>query len=361
MHPYGREAFEGGDCEKDYSWSGSRIFDDVRPVGRKWARRRSNAKHPCEYSRGGSSDSGKCTAELEVDGAAESPSAAYGPGSDGFRSTGGLAAARLHLSDALKRGDFRFTGVDGRGSQNLLRDPRQNRGVAVVRIDDPQGGREGYTFDIGWGGGSGFYRNPSASGPLQHGPYSNGGYGNGGHGNGGHDRDRDGDRDRYNDRNSNGNGSSGWGDNPNSGYGNRAYDGGGWNNGWGNTITYRGQGRGQFAWREAKLPDQRRRCERGPQHRSRAGQPGQRHGPGCAVICRPDPAGYRRHDHRRCSSGWQQSGQCRRGERAHADSDPRQPQGKCDQHGRERGRRRSFPPQLAGLTSSTSPGRPATA
>jgi hypothetical protein len=56
--------------------------------------------------------------------------------------------------------------VDGRGNQVLLRDPGSNRGVAVVRIEDRDGGREGYTFDIEWrgaggggfGGGGGFDR-----------------------------------------------------------------------------------------------------------------------------------------------------------------------------------------------------------
>ena len=54
---------------------------------------------------------------------------------------------------------FHFSGVDGRGRQTLLRDPSSNRGVAVVRIEDPQGGHEGYTFDIEWrGAGGGGYR-----------------------------------------------------------------------------------------------------------------------------------------------------------------------------------------------------------
>ncbi len=51
--------------------------------------------------------------------------------------------------------DFRFTGVDGRGRVNLVQDPR-NGGVAVIRIEDPKGGREGYTFDLEWRGGSGY-------------------------------------------------------------------------------------------------------------------------------------------------------------------------------------------------------------
>jgi hypothetical protein len=49
-------------------------------------------------------------------------------------------------------GDFRFTGVDGRGRQSLVRDPRGG-GPAVIRIEDPDNGSEGYTFDIEWGGG----------------------------------------------------------------------------------------------------------------------------------------------------------------------------------------------------------------
>jgi hypothetical protein len=54
--------------------------------------------------------------------------------------------------------DFRFRGVDGRGRQDLVRDPG-NGGVAVVRIEDRKGGREGYTFDIMWRGGSDGGRN----------------------------------------------------------------------------------------------------------------------------------------------------------------------------------------------------------
>ena len=57
--------------------------------------------------------------------------------------------------------DFRFTGVDGRGRQTLVADPRQNRGVAVVRIEDPKQGIEGYTFDLEWKGGSSYTGSPS--------------------------------------------------------------------------------------------------------------------------------------------------------------------------------------------------------
>jgi len=47
--------------------------------------------------------------------------------------------------------DFRFQGVDGRGSQRLVQDPRRG-GAAVVRIEDRDNGSEGYTFDLTWRG-----------------------------------------------------------------------------------------------------------------------------------------------------------------------------------------------------------------
>jgi hypothetical protein len=49
--------------------------------------------------------------------------------------------------------DFRFAGVDGRGRQALIQDPKSARGAAVVRIEDSGGGAEGYTFDLEWRGG----------------------------------------------------------------------------------------------------------------------------------------------------------------------------------------------------------------
>jgi hypothetical protein len=75
-----------------------------------------------------------------------------------------------------------------------VQDPRNGRGFAVVRIEDPQGGREGYTFDIEWSGG---YNNGNgygnSSGRYDDGSYRNRGVDNGGYNNG---RYNDG---RYND------------------------------------------------------------------------------------------------------------------------------------------------------------------
>lgn len=102
--------------------------------------------------RGGSPDRGKCTIEVVVDGAAEvevrGDSAVLRnlkgapPQWRRFECTGPLPA---------NPGNFRFSGVDGRGRQTLVRDPR-NGGPAVVRIEDPDNGSEGYTFDLTWSG-----------------------------------------------------------------------------------------------------------------------------------------------------------------------------------------------------------------
>ena len=101
-------------------------------------------------SRGGN---GKCTIEVNVDGVAEVEIS----GEQGqLHTVSGQPAfwVRFECSDPLPRlpEDFRFRGIDGRGRQDLLRDPRNNRGVAVIRIEDSKGGREGYTFDIEWRG-----------------------------------------------------------------------------------------------------------------------------------------------------------------------------------------------------------------
>src|SRR6266568_3540023 len=99
---------------------------------------------------GGGSDRGKCTIEVIVDGAAE----VEVRGDQGvIRNLSGRPAEwrRFECSAPLpgNPADFRFAGVDGRGKQQLLRDPR-NGGAAVVRIEDSQGGSEAYTFDLMW-------------------------------------------------------------------------------------------------------------------------------------------------------------------------------------------------------------------
>src|SRR5216683_1589859 len=116
----------------------------------------------------GAADRGACTIEVIVDGAAEIDIrgdtatlrnlSGQPPQWRRFECTAPLPANPV---------DFRFHGIDGRGRQELIRDPR-NGGVAVVRIEDPSGGAEGYTFEILWGGGYGNNtqdRRPQYGGP----------------------------------------------------------------------------------------------------------------------------------------------------------------------------------------------------
>ncbi len=121
---------------------------------------------------------GKCTIDIVVDGAAEVEIrgdratlrnlAGGQPQWRRFECTGPLPA---------NPDNFRFDPQEGRGRQELIRDPRRG-GVAVVRIEDRNGGREGYKFDIYWSG----YQGAT--------PPNRGGF------DGGRDRDRDRDQDR---------------------------------------------------------------------------------------------------------------------------------------------------------------------
>ena len=104
---------------------------------------------------GSGGTSGKCTIEVRVDASAEID--IYGD-SGRLRTVAGQPAAwtRMECTDALPAAmsDFRFRGIDGRGNVKLAQDPRNNNGMAVVRIDDTKGGSEGYTFSIEWSGAS---------------------------------------------------------------------------------------------------------------------------------------------------------------------------------------------------------------
>jgi hypothetical protein len=136
--------------------------------------------------RGGNrGDGGKCTIEVDVDDVAEVE--VRGDTARIRTLSGGPSRFRRFDCDGImppRPAEFRFTGVDGRGRQNLIRDPR-NGGVAVVRIEDPKSGREGYTFDLEWRGG---------------GNYGNGRGYNDGRGDGYDDRRNDRYDDRRNDR-----------------------------------------------------------------------------------------------------------------------------------------------------------------
>ncbi len=145
-----------------------------------FAHAQSNQRRQATIRGGGSSDTGKCTIEVVVDGAAEvSIQGAYAT----LRTRSGQTAQwrRFECTSAMPSypANFRFAGVDGRGRQSLIRDP-QNGGVTVVQIEDPDNGSEGYTFDLTWSGDQGYrqqdqgYRqqqNQSQSGNQQPGGY----------------------------------------------------------------------------------------------------------------------------------------------------------------------------------------------
>jgi hypothetical protein len=124
----------------------------------------------------GGGGGGKCTIEVVVDGVAEVEIR----GDTGHLRTlsGRPATWRRFVCNQvmpLNPGDFRFRGIDGRGRQELLREPGRGSG-AVVRIEDSKGGAEGYTFDLEWrgiGGGRGF-EGGRDGGPIGGGPRSGG-------------------------------------------------------------------------------------------------------------------------------------------------------------------------------------------
>jgi hypothetical protein len=103
----------------------------------------------------GSPDRGVCTIEVLADGAAEVD---IRGGNATLRNLSGRPPQwrRFECTGLMPNNptNFRFRGLDGRGSQELVRGP-QNGGPAVVRIQDPQGGAEGYTFALSWGGDGG--------------------------------------------------------------------------------------------------------------------------------------------------------------------------------------------------------------
>jgi len=141
---------------------------------------------------GGGGDSGKCTIEVVVDTAADVEIS----GDTGRLITlQGQPAQwrRFQCNGRMPRNpaNFRFQGIDGRGRVELIRQP-SNGGVAVVRIEDPKGGTEGYTFDLEWSGGTDNYPG---------GPGSNSGPGYRGDGRYDPRYDR---RDDYNNHSSNG-------------------------------------------------------------------------------------------------------------------------------------------------------------
>lgn len=102
---------------------------------------------------GGDQNRGKCTIEVVVDITAE---VEVRGDTANLRTVAGQPAQwrRFQCNAVMppNPANFRFSGIDGRGRQQLIR-PAGNGTAALIRLDDPQGGSEGYTFDIEWNNG----------------------------------------------------------------------------------------------------------------------------------------------------------------------------------------------------------------
>ena len=121
----------------------------------------------------GAGGNGRCTIEVNVDGAAEIEIA----GDTGLLTTiSGQPAVwrRFQCNAPLPRIpiDFRFVKIDGKGTVRLLQDPRSSNGRAVIHINDYKGGRGNYAFDFQWrgsgggGGGGGWPPGPPGPQPM---------------------------------------------------------------------------------------------------------------------------------------------------------------------------------------------------
>jgi hypothetical protein len=90
------------------------------------------------------------------------------------RDEGSECNAPLPTSGNIR--NFRFRGIDGRGNPRLVQEPAsRNYYVAVVNVQDPRGGDEGYTFDLSWewdGSGGGLFPSRPTTRPT---PPSGGG------------------------------------------------------------------------------------------------------------------------------------------------------------------------------------------
>ncbi len=100
----------------------------------------------------GKSGGPKCTIEVEIDAVADVE--IHGATARLHTLAGSPATWRrfeCNMPMPVNPANFRFRGIDGRGRQTLIGDPLST-GVAVVRLEDPRPGREGYTFDLMWNG-----------------------------------------------------------------------------------------------------------------------------------------------------------------------------------------------------------------
>src|ERR1700722_11239770 len=101
----------------------------------------------------GGGGNGRCTVQVSVDHSAEVEVS----GDMGLLTTiAGQPASwrRFQCNAPLPSSpvDLRFSKTQGRGTVQMVQDPRRTGGRAVIHISDTQGGRSDYTFDLQWRG-----------------------------------------------------------------------------------------------------------------------------------------------------------------------------------------------------------------
>lgn len=104
----------------------------------------------------GNSGAGSCTVEVVVDGAAE---VQVRGGNATVRDLSGQQPQlrRFECTSAMPANppNLRFSALEGRGQQQLVRNPA-NGGSAVVRIEDQESGAATYAFQLSWNSGGGY-------------------------------------------------------------------------------------------------------------------------------------------------------------------------------------------------------------
>src|SRR6185312_11396335 len=116
-----------------------------------WPASAQDIQRRASVSRGGMDGSDGCMVDVVVDGSAEIQ--IRGDTATMRNLSGGQPQFRqFECSRPVPQNPigFRFTDIDGRGRQELVRMPRDGS-PTVVRIDDPQGGQGEYRFQIVWG------------------------------------------------------------------------------------------------------------------------------------------------------------------------------------------------------------------
>lgn len=111
-----------------------------------------NYKKTATFTNSAVADSGSCTVEVMVPGAARVK--IHGDTAT-LEHVSGRAPEwrRFECSSAMPRNpaSFRVENVSGRGHEEMVHGPKHNGGSVVVYINDSKKGEDTYTFNVIWG------------------------------------------------------------------------------------------------------------------------------------------------------------------------------------------------------------------